>query len=92
MKYSKSRKPGEIGAKKRKRNSMRTFEPGTPESPAYPVVLLWETLSWVVALIVGIFALSVLPHICDFTPGMRTGNAKDATDISAAITQNIGED
>ncbi len=67
---------------------MRTFEQGTPESPAYPVVLLWETLSLAVALIVGIFALWVLPHICDFTPGTHTGNAKNAIDTWAGITQN----
>ena len=67
---------------------MRISAPETPESPAYPVVLLWETLSLAVALIVGIFALWVLPHICDFTLGTHTGNAKNAIDIWAEITQN----
>lgn len=92
MKLSNIKRRGAIGERKPRRSSTHTSEPGTLPSPAYPVAVLWQTISLAVAMIVAIIGLSVLLHIYVFMRGMPTDNASGVTDTWAGITQSIASD
>lgn len=92
MKSSNSKKHGAIGERKHRKSLTHTSERGTLPSPAYPVAVLWQTISLAVATIVVIIGLWVLLHISGFTRGMPTDNASGVTDTWAGITQNMAGD